>query len=168
MEPYLGQINAWGCNFAPRGWTTCRGQLLPIAQNTALFSLLGTIYGGDGRTTFAVPDLQGRIPIGQGRGPGLTERRIGSKGGQESVTLTELEIPSHNHSLNIGTGTDFASGPDGHTLPGGLNVWGDSADVSMNAASMEAVGGSQSHENRPPGLALNFCIAIMGVYPSRS
>jgi len=176
-EPYVGQIQMFGFNFAPRGWALCDGQLLPIAQNTALFSLLGTIYGGDGRTTFALPDLRGRAAIHQGTGPGLSGRSIGSRGGVQSVTLNEAQIPSHDHSA-----TANAVGPAGNSNDALDNFWADDAGVSsgtyhsgpatgsMNAGAIQvgAAGGGQAHENMQPFLTINFCIALVGVFPSRN
>ncbi|MEM6321331.1 MAG: tail fiber protein, partial [Bacteroidota bacterium] len=116
MEPFIAEINIWACNFAPRGWAFCDGQLLPIAQNTALFSLIGTTYGGDGRTTTALPNLQGRMPIGEGRGPGLTSRRLGERGGVTEVTLSLAQIPNHSHSLMVGDSTSTV-GPSNASIP---------------------------------------------------
>jgi microcystin-dependent protein len=138
--PFLGEVDLFAGNFAPRGWASCEGQLLPIAQNQALFSILGTTYGGDGRTTFALPDLRGRTPIGPRTGPGLSTRYLGEKAGVENITLTEAQIPSHNH-----------------TLPGPYI-----SDATGNT------GGSQPHTNMQPYLALNYTIAVQGLYPSQS
>jgi len=172
-EPFIGEIRMVGFNFAPRGWALCDGQLLAIAQNTALFSLLGTIYGGDGRTTFALPDLRGRVPIHAGNGPGLSNYPLGSRAGAETVTLTANQMPSHNHVAN-------AAGPAGNSNDAIGNVWADDAGVSsatyssaaatgtMRSNAIGNAGGNQSHENRQPYLAVNFVIALVGLYPSRN
>jgi microcystin-dependent protein len=172
-EPFIGEIRAFGFNFAPRGWANCSGQLLPISQNTALFSLLGTTYGGDGRTTFALPDLRGRVAVNQGQGPGLRNYTIGEMSGEEAHTLTINEAPAHTHLLNAtnaggnqqtpqntfiatdaaGNTAGFASGPP---------------TVTMNQASLGISGGSQPHNNLSPYLAVNYCIALQGIFPSRN
>lgn len=174
-DPFIAQVIPFAGNFAPRGWAFCSGQLLPVAQNTALFSLVGTTYGGDGRTTFGLPDLRGRAAIHPGRGPGLSAYRLGEKGGQEAVTLNVLEIPQHNHSVKPraesrgGSLTD----PGGNMLASGTAIYRPNSpadDVDMDPAMIRQsnVGGTQAHENRPPFLALNFIIALVGIYPSRS
>ena len=171
-EPFIGEIKIFAGNFAPRGWALCDGQLLAISQNDALFSLLGTIYGGDGRTTFALPDMRGRLPIHQGTGTGLSERRIGSKGGAERVTLSANELATHNHAMNPG-GAANADFPGGHfpantgsensySLRGALDV---DMGVSTDAAGSA---GPQSHNNIMPYLSVNYIIALTGTYPSRS
>ena len=170
-EPFLGEIRLFAGIFAPQGWAFCEGQLLPVSQNDALFSLLGTVYGGDGRITFGLPDMRGRIPIHAGQGPGLSSYRLGAKGGAENVTLTANQIPSHTH--NVKGVNDFADA----TTPGG-NVPAQStiADlyasvaptVDMNAAAVPNVGGSQPHSNLMLFLCVNFIIALQGIYPSRT
>lgn len=171
-EPFIGEIRVFGFNFAPRGWALCDGALQPLAQNTALFSLLGTTYGGDGRTTFGLPDLRGRMGLGFGQGPGLTHREQGEILGAATHTLATAEVPAHGHSLNAvasaSTGTPgptvalatTANGAPAYRTPG--------ATVALAAASLNAVGGAQPHENRQPYLGLNFCIALQGVFPPRS
>ena len=172
-EPFLGQIQPFGFNFAPRGWATCDGQILSIAQNTALFSLLGTIYGGDGRTTFALPDLRGRAALHMGTGPGLTNRRIGQKSGQERVTLNTTQMPAHSHGqsgLPIYTGNADENSPVDHYLATSREETYSTfnPDAHMPLGPMANTGGSQSHNNMPPYLVLNWCIALTGIYPSRS
>jgi microcystin-dependent protein len=167
-EPFIAEIRIFAGNFAPRGWAFCDGQLLPIAQNTALFSLIGTTYGGDGRTTTALPDLEGRAPMHAGRGPGLTTRRLGDKAGAESVVLAESQIPSHSHPL-VGTQEDVdASSPVGNYLATGNDLYSTSNGATLAGSSLPNTGGSQAHNNMQPYLALNFIIALVGVYPSRS
>ena len=156
-EPYIGQLMLVGFNFCPRGWAPADGALLDIAQNTALFSLLGTIYGGDGRTTFGLPDLRGRAPIHTGQGPGLSNYPIGSSGGAEAVTLTPQEMPVHNHTI---TDLQNANGTD----PGLVIRDGSSAEQVPTSNA----GGGEAHENRPPYLTMNWCIALVGVFPSRN
>ena len=176
-EPFIGQIVMFGGNFAPRNWAFCDGALLPISQNTALFSILGTTYGGDGRTTFALPDLRGRIPMHPGNGPGLTSRRLGEKGGVENVTLTTNEIPSHSHGA-----TANAVAPAGNSNDANNNFWADDAGVSsgtyhtgpanttMNADAVQIApaGGNQAHANVQPYQCVNFIICLYGIFPSRS
>lgn len=184
MEPFIGQIIMFGGNFAPRGWAFCEGQLLAVSQNTALFSILGTTYGGDGRTTFALPDLRGRTPIGPGTGPGLSTHRLGQRGGSQTNTLTLLNLPSHSHSAagtvkayfappigggetNNPTGANF-SGP-----AGGTNVYSGSeanANMATNNVSVTvgATGGGQSFSIMQPFECVYFIIALMGIYPSRN
>lgn len=174
-EPFLGQVYLVGWNFAARSFALCDGQLLPISQNSALFSLLGTIYGGDGRTSFGLPDLRGRVPMHMGNGPGLSSRRIGEKSGVETVTLTVAEIPSHNHNArlqaeNVAGNTDD---PTGNMLAKATNTYRAqfrSDDVAMNSAAVlsDNVGGSQSHYNMQPYLVMNYQIALQGLFPSRN
>jgi microcystin-dependent protein len=171
-EPFIAEIRIFAGNFAPRGWAFCNGQLLPIAQNTALFSLIGTTYGGDGRTTTGLPNLQGRMPMHPGRGPGLTSRRLGEKGGFETVTLTEAQMSSHNHSLVAAAipGNDNDPTDDGYWATSvGANSYATANNlVQMAAEALPAAGGSQAHNNRQSYLTLNFIIALIGIYPSRS
>ncbi|MBO9592056.1 MAG: phage tail protein [Niabella sp.] len=173
MEPFLSMIVLFGCNFAPRGWAFCQGQILSIAQNTALFSLLGTTYGGNGQTTFALPDLRGRVPIGFGQGPGLSNYVLGQVGGTENVTLTINQIPAHTHALMATAEAGDTSDPTG-AFPantGALDKEYKQAPVNkiaMNAAAVETKGGSQPHTIMQPYLALNYCIALEGIFPSRN
>jgi microcystin-dependent protein len=170
-EPFVGEIRMFAGSFAPRGWAFCDGQLLAVSQNDALFSLLGTIYGGDGRTTFGLPDLRGRIPIHAGSGPGLSPRNLGAKGGQEEVTLTVNELASHTHAIKASTAAGTQNNPAGEFLGASPNVrlYRPAApSVPLNAASISSLGGSQSHGNLMPFLCVNFIIALFGIYPSRN
>ena len=176
MEPFIGEIIMFGGNFAPRSWAFCNGQLLAISQNTALFSILGTTYGGDGRTTFALPDLRGRSAIHAGRGPGLSTVKLGQRGGTESVTLNLLNLPSHNHSASVkmqgadpvARGTDSTSPTNAFPAEGG--VYGTVANVEMGAGTVTVNnnGGNQPFNNRNPFEVVNYIIALFGTYPSRS
>lgn len=167
-EPYVGEIRMFAGNFAPRGWAFCDGQLLAVSQNDALFSLLGTIYGGDGRTTFGLPDLRGRIPIHAGHGPGLSERRLGAKGGEENVTLTVNQLPSHNHPANGAGGGAAQAAPAGNLVGSDrVTMYGTLLRPDSLGASISSVGGSRSHSNLMPFLCVNFIIALVGIYPSR-
>jgi len=165
-EPFLGEVRIFTYSFSPRGWAFCNGQILPIAQNTALFSLLGTTYGGNGQTTFALPNLQGRTPIGSGQGPGLSAYDLGELGGVENVTLTPQELPPHTHTL-------MASGATATTGVPGTSVLATTAvpiyAPAQNLVQMASLGAAgQPHPNRQPYLVLNYCIAIQGIYPSRN
>lgn len=161
-QPYIGEIRMFGGSFDPLGWAFCNGQLMPISENEALFTLIGTIYGGDGQETFALPDLRGRTPIHQGNG-----YSIGETGGVESVTLSVNQIPIHNHPPQSGTAATTSN-------PNGM-VWADWADtpysdattiVPMAAGAIAATGGNQPHDNMPPYLAVSFIISLYGLYPS--
>ncbi len=171
-EPFTAEIRIFAGNFAPRGWAFCNGQLLPIAQNTALFSLIGTTYGGDGRTTTALPNLQGRAPMHPGRGPGLTSRRLGQRGGVEHVTLSEAQMPNHTHQLRASQEDGDSLTPSSARLPGaGNDMYRFPTGVSTGAMatqSLPSTGGSQEHNNMQPFLTMNFIIALVGLYPSRS
>lgn len=170
-EPFIAEIRIFAGNFAPRGWAFCNGQLLPISQNTALFSLIGTTYGGDGRTTTALPDLQGRSPMHPGRGPGLSDRRLGERSGVETVTLSEAQLPSHNHTAQASSDLGDATNPQDKVLSAplgrGTNLY-NSAGTTVPFKQLGNTGGSQAHNNLQPFLALNFIIALVGLYPSRS
>ena len=169
-EPFVGEIRMFAGNFAPRGWAFCDGQLLAVSQNDALFSLLGTIYGGDGRTTFGLPDLRGRIPIHAGTGPGLSPRRLGAKGGAETETLTVNQMPSHGHPAQGGTGNGLDPNPQGNVLATSTVLepyYNGPQDVNLASSSITNVGGSRSHTNLMPFLCVNFIIALVGIYPSR-
>ncbi len=169
-EPFVGEIRMFAGNFAPRGWAFCDGQLLAVSQNDALFSLLGTIYGGDGRTTFGLPDLRGRIPLHQGEGPGLSRRRLGSKGGAEKETLTTNQLASHAHDWNANTAAADSAASQGRVLadPTGVRIF-EPADQGTDLASttIANTGGSQPHTNLMPTLCVHFIIALVGIYPSR-
>ncbi|WP_223787871.1 phage tail protein [Marinicella meishanensis] len=171
-EPFIAEIRIFAGNFAPRSWAFCNGQLLPIAQNTALFSLIGTTYGGDGRTTTALPNMQGRAPMHPGRGPGLTDRRLGQKGGAETVTLSEAQMPNHNHNLAASTspGTTFSptdTSVVSRSVGGNAFDSNDNLNSALNANTLQNNGGGQAHNNMQPYLAINYIIALQGLYPSR-
>ena len=164
-EPFLGSIILFAGNFAPRGWAFCNGQILSIAQNTALFSLLGTTYGGNGQTTFALPDLRGRAPIHSGQGPGLQSYALGQVGGEESVTLGITQIPAHQHQQPASNGEQDTDRP-GNAVPARGGVYAASSDgATLDPTSI--AGGSQPHDNRAPYLTLNYISALEGIYPSR-
>jgi len=171
-EPFIAEIRIFAGNFAPRSWAFCNGQLLPIAQNTALFSLIGTTYGGDGRSTTALPNLQGRAPMHPGRGPGLTSRRLGQRGGVEHVTLTEAQMPNHTHTLMSQTAPGIPGAPTDRVLSRALGAapYQSAANnlVAMADQALPNAGGSQQHNNMQPFLTMNFIIALQGLYPSRS
>jgi microcystin-dependent protein len=173
-DQFVAEIRIFAGNFAPIGWATCDGQIMPISQNTALFSLLGTNYGGDGKSNFALPNLQGSVPMGAGQGPGLTDRVIGETGGSQNVTLLPTEIPQHTH-------TALASTSGGTNSPAGA-AWGESKlgktplevyaasganNVPMSPQGLAPAGGSIPHNNMPPYLCLTFIIALQGIFPAR-
>lgn len=168
-EPFVGEVRMFAGNFAPRGWAFCDGQLLAVSQNDALFSLLGTIYGGDGRTTFGLPDLRGRIPIHAGTGPGLSPRRLGAKAGEEKVTLTVNQFPSHTHpwqaSTDLASTRDTAGAVLGQAVADIYTTR--SAFIPLSSTTVSNVGGSRSHTNLMPFLCIHFIIALVGIYPSR-
>jgi microcystin-dependent protein len=172
LNPFIGQILAVPFNFAPQGWALCNGQILPISQNTALFSLLGTNFGGNGQSTFGLPDLRGRVPIQFGQGPGLSNYDMGETGGSESVVLTLAQMPGHNHgAFGFGrrggttspAGAAWAASSTGDTAYAPLS----GAPVAMSAMSTSLTGNNQGHDNRQPYLVLNFIIALVGIFPSR-
>lgn len=174
-EPFIGEIRTVGFNFAPRGWALCNGQLLGIAQNTALFSLLGTMYGGDGVTNFALPDLRGRVAIHQGDGPMTSPYTIGQVGGTETVTLISTQMPAHTHNLLAFNGAPSTNNPTSTVISSaqtdegvGVNSFAASANTAMSPASIGPSGGSQPHNNIQPYLCVNFIIALQGIYPSRN
>ena len=170
-EPFIAEISIFAGNFNPRGWAFCNGQLLPIAQNTALFSLIGTIYGGDGRTTTALPNLQGRLPMHPGRGPGLTTRAVGQRGGNETVTLTANELPSHAHTARAVDRVARDDDPVDNQFAAGRSIgyWVDQAQgTEVGMADSVNTGGSQAHANLMPFRVVSYIIALVGLYPSRS
>jgi len=170
VDPYIGQIMMVGFNFAPRGWALCNGQLLSIAQNTALFSLLGTYYGGDGRTTFGLPDLRGRMPIHQGQGSGLTNRTIGQPGGEETVSLSSTQMPQHTHLVAAQSGPGNSTNPTNNYPAASSardNIYSNTANTTMNAQMDAPSGGGQPHDNMSPYLTINFIIATEGIFPPR-
>lgn len=169
-EPFLGEIQLFAGNFAPRGYMYCNGQLLPISQNSALFSLLGTEYGGDGRTTFGLPDLRGRVPINYGQGPGLSNYQIGDKGGVENVTLNVNQIPSHTHMVNASDVTGESTSPAGNVwaAQAALLPYASTPTVTMGANAIANSGGSLPHSNIIPYTAVSYIIATVGIFPSRN
>lgn len=174
-ERFLGEIRIFGGNYAPQGWAFCDGQFLAIANYNALFSLLGTTYGGDGRSTFAVPDLRGRLAIHQGQGPGLTNRQIGARFGTERVTLTEAQLPRHNHPYQGSTKPATTTDPSGKVMAnvGTGAVFYEAAATAdalkpINDAAVEPAGSGDSHYNMMPYTVINYIIALTGTYPSRS
>ncbi len=171
-EPFLGEIIMFAGNFAPRGWALCDGQLLPISSYTALFSILGTTYGGDGRTTFALPDLRGRAPIHAGVGPGLSSRSLGSRSGSETNTLDATQLPNHSHTFtnSVDTAPGTAATPGAGTMPAEASedIYGEGEAVINTTVTTSAVGGSLPVNNMQPYLTVNYIIALQGVFPSRS
>jgi microcystin-dependent protein len=171
MDPFVAEIRIFGFNFAPKGWAFCDGQILPLSQNTALFSLLGTTYGGDGRSNFALPDLRGRSPMFYGQGAGLSLHDIGETGGDEAVTLLESEIPSHSHNVMASTqlATENKPGSQNWAMGDGINLYAAASSlVAMSNQTPSLSGGGQPHNNMQPYLTLEFCIALQGVYPPRT
>jgi microcystin-dependent protein len=179
-NPFVAEIRIFPFNFAPKGWAFCDGQILPISQNTALFSLLGTTYGGDGKSNFALPDLQGNAPMHPGQGPGLSLHDLGETGGSDTVTLLESEIPAHNHVLQANSANATTNAPGGNNFAAGqwvqqpntgnVNIYSASGTpaTQLSANALTLAGGGQPHNNMQPYLTLNFCIALQGVYPPRT
>jgi microcystin-dependent protein len=168
-DPFVGEIRMFGGNFAPMGWAFCDGSLLAIIENETLFNLIGTTYGGDGQTTFALPDLRGRVPVHRGQGPGLSPRIQGEKGGTENVTLTAPQMPSHSHVLRASTAAATLGAPGGAVLAKApVNVYGTAAATQPMAASglTPSPGGSQPHSNMAPYLAISYIISLFGIFPS--
>lgn len=168
--PYIGLICMFGFNFPPRGWALCNGQLLSIAQNTALFSLLGTFYGGNGQTTFGLPDFRGRFPMNWGQGPGLSNRVIGEQDGVEAVTLQANQMPAHTHALQVTSNPGTTDDPSGRVLArpaSSIPQYAATPTDNMAATSIGLAGGSLPHNNMPPFLAVTFAIALQGIYPAR-
>jgi microcystin-dependent protein len=171
-DPFVAEIRIFPFNFAPKGWAWCNGQLLPISQNTALFSLLGTTYGGDGKSTFALPDMEGRAPMHPGQGPGLSLHDLGETGGSETVTLLESEIPAHSHILKANINVAETPDPAGNALARGssINAYQTNTNANLGAMSSQALapaGGDQPHNNLMPYLTFYFNIALQGVFPPR-
>ena len=174
MDPFVAEIRIFPFNFAPRGWAFCDGQLLPISQNTALFSLLGTTYGGDGKSNFALPNMQGNAPMAPGQGPGLSLHDLGETGGSETVTLLESEIPAHNHAM-MATVEDGTQGTLTQNITLATSIGGklyqsttNANLVPMNVSALTPAGGGLPHNNMMPYLTLSFCIAMQGVFPPRT
>ena len=178
-SPFVAEIRIFGFNFAPTGWAQCNGQLMPISQNTALFSLLGTTYGGDGKSTFALPNLQGSAPVHPGQGPGLSLYDLGQQGGSETITLLTSEMPLHAHFLNAVNSNAVVADPTAANLAKGKYSTGtvsgavayyttQAPNVEMNPLAVGISGSSFPHNNNMPYLVLNFCIALQGVFPPRS
>ena len=174
-NPFIGEIIMFAGTFAPRGWAFCSGQLLQISQNTALFAILGTTYGGDGRTTFGLPDLRGRVSIHPGSGPGLTRRTLGQKSGQETVTLDTNQIPPHNHHVSPRCSNELGDEvlPEGNFVakPAGVDTgeaFVSAPDKTMGTTASAHTGGNQAHANMQPFQAVNYIIALQGIFPSRN
>jgi len=173
-DPFVAEIRIFPFNFAPKGWAWCDGQLMPLSQNTALFSLLGTTYGGDGKSNFALPDLQGRAPMHPGQGPGLSLHDLGETGGSETVTLLESEIPAHSHAMRAANEASTTNSPAGNLIGRpfgrGNNVFNAAVNnlVSMSDQTLAPAGGDQPHNNLQPYLTFYFCIALQGVFPPRT
>ncbi len=174
MDPFVAEIRIFPFNFAPKGWAFCDGQILPLSQNTALFSLLGTTYGGDGKSNFALPNMQGNAPMHPGQGPGLSLHDLGETGGSDTVSLLESEIPSHLHTMMAFTGLGNRLVPGGNSISRetGANTFiaatANPPQVNMSDNAVTPAGGDQPHNNLQPYLTLNFCIALQGVYPPRT
>ena len=171
--PYLGEIRMFAGNFAINGWALCNGQILSISQNSALFSLLGTTYGGNGQTTFALPDLRGRVPIHMGQGPGLSNYMLGQQTGSESITLLQNQMPAHNHAVSaVSSGGNQASPAAGYpaveSTGTSLDYSSSNPNTTMSPGMIAAAGGNQPHSNIQPVLGVNFIIALQGIYPSRT
>jgi microcystin-dependent protein len=176
MEGTIGEIRLFAGTFAPRTWAFCEGQIMAIAQNTALFSILGTTYGGNGQTTFALPDLRGRTAVGPGTGPGLTNRNLGEQAGTENVTLIASELPAHNHNLLVANVPADKTEPTGNSIASVADITENAMpsyktatpNVALNPSSISPAGGSQPHNNMPPYLGMNYIICLEGIFPSRN
>lgn len=171
-DPFVAEIRIFPFNFAPKGWAFCDGQLLPLSQNTALFSLLGTTYGGNGKSNFALPDLQGRAAMQPGQGPGLSLHDLGETGGSETVSLLESEIPSHSHTFRVNVldiaDTNVVSPNASFALSSGGTLYQSAGNTMMADQTLAPAGGDQPHNNMMPYLTFNFCIALQGVFPPRT
>lgn len=169
-DPFLAEIRPFAFNFAPKGWAQCNGQLLPISQNTALFALLGTFYGGDGKSTFALPDLEGSAPMHQGESGGTSDRTVGEMSGSDNVTLIQSEMPAHSHALNAVESVATARQPPNQMFGVGeaiSNYHTGATDTQMDPRMLALAGGSLPHNNMQPYLTVNFCIALQGIFPPR-
>ena len=170
-DPFVAEIRIFGFIFAPKGWAFCNGQILPLSQNTALFSLLGTTYGGDGKSNFALPDMQGNAPMHPGQGPGLSLHDLGETGGSDTVTLLESEIPSHSHSMMASNSDSISQSPSANLFAGGvggITFYGaPPPQVQLSPNALTPAGGGQPHNNLMPYLTMNFCIALQGIFPQR-
>ncbi|MDB5516180.1 MAG: phage tail protein [Tardiphaga sp.] len=178
-DPFLAEIRIFACSFAPLNWQLCNGQLVPITQNAALFSLIGTYFGGDGVRTFALPDLEGNVPVGVGTGPGLSTYNLGDFDGAQTVTLVDAQNPVHNHAVQATAAIADSTDPKGRIYAKGQYVNGDGTkgvvqlygtaapNVAQNGAAIGSTGGGQPHNNMMPTLAVNFCICMSGIFPSR-
>jgi microcystin-dependent protein len=167
-EAFIAEVRMFGFNFAPRGWADCNGQLLSIAQNTALFSLVGVNYGGNGQTTFGLPNLQGRAALAPGQGPGLSNYALGQTGGVENVTLTAAQVPAHNHTMPTFTALADTNEPAGGVVARvGTAAYINAAPNTALATSLASAGGGQAHNNMMPSLVVRFCISLQGIFPSR-
>jgi microcystin-dependent protein len=170
-DPFVAEIRIFGFNFAPQGWAFCQGQLLPLSQNTALFSLLGTTYGGNGKSNFALPNLQGSAPMFWGQGPGLSLHDLGEMSGSENVTLLESEMPAHSHQAGVVADLSNSGGipgPQSYLAIANIATYKSTANTTMSPSQLSITGGSLPHNNMQPYLTLNFCIALQGVFPPRS
>jgi len=171
-DPFVAEIRIFPFNFAPKGWAWCDGQLLPLSQNTALFSLLGTTYGGDGKSNFALPDLQGRTPMQPGQGPGLSLHDLGETGGSETVSLLDSELPSHTHAFRVDAldiaDTNVVSSNASFALSSGGTLYQGASNGTMSDQALAPAGGDQPHNNLMPYLTFYFCIALQGVFPPRT
>ncbi len=172
MDPFVAEIRIFPFNFSPKGWAFCDGQILPLSQNTALFSLLGTTYGGDGRSNFALPDLQGSAPMHPGQGPGLSLHDLGETSGSDTVTVLQSEMPGHSHGLMASgqPGEDATAGGEDLARSVGASLYQmtNANPVALSQSALPPAGGSQPHNNLMPYLTLNFCIALQGVFPARN
>ncbi|MEO7254603.1 MAG: tail fiber protein [Casimicrobium sp.] len=172
MDPFVAEIRIFPFNFAPKGWAFCDGQILPLSQNTALFSLLGTTYGGDGKSNFALPNMQGSAPMHPGQGPGLSLHDLGETGGSETVRLLESEMPSHPHTLAADVldiaDTNVVSPNASFALSSGGTLYQAASNTQLSVGALAVTGGAQPHNNMQPYLTLNFCIALQGVFPPRT
>jgi len=181
-EPFMGQIQMWGCGFAPRGWVDCTGATLSISDYTAVYSIVGTVYGGDGRVTFGIPNLKGRAPLHAGHGPGLSAYSLGNYGGADSTYLTPDQLPPHTHSVEVNNQEANTANPQGMVLGKGVKTSGAPASraikeyadydaaaaISMAPQMLASSGGGGGHLNQQPFMSVRFCMALLGIYPSRS